>query len=899
MRLLALALVAACSAPAAPPVRTPVTQPVVPATPAAVAVTTQTTAPTLRLPKTFVEKSVAATLAIDPAKTGFSGSIALTGEVTEAAPVIWLHGKGLTIAKATANGAPITATPRGEDLLELRGAFTPGPLVLALDYTGSYALIETAGAFKQTSNGASYVITQFEAIYARKAFPCIDEPDTKVPWKLTLDVPAGNIAVANTAVEKESKLPDGRKRFEFQTTKPLPSYLIAFGVGPFDIVDGGKTKSGVPVRIITMKGRAAEAAWAAQTTARILDLEEKWFDIPYPFGKLDMLTIPLTVGFGAMENPGLITTTDRLIMVDPKNASWGERRAYVSVTAHEIAHQWFGDYVTMAFWDDIWLNEGFADWLGHKITVQFEPAWHDESRELDERLEALAADSLVTARRVREPIKSSDDISNVFDRITYQKGATILNMFEAYVGAEKFRAGVRDYLTSRAFGNATSTDFIAAVSKASGTDLAPAMSTFLDQGGAPELDISVKCGKGKPEVTLAQHRYVEAGSPEAPPTKPWIVPVCLAYEQGGKRAEACTQLSASTGTLELAGKCPRWIMGNVGGRGYYRTFYPAKAATALRDEAWPLLTNVERRALFLTLDDELTNGKAKLPLSLVLSYVPRMLANGDRYSVQSATEFAGSYLYAVPDDLHPKYEAWLRATFGAGAAKVGLLPRANDDLDAESVRKSLVYTVGWLGQDPDLARQSVELAANWRDLPSATRGYILKIAANASSDIHAKLLHDIKGERDRAHRQEMYIALGSVRDAKRYEAALELTLDPAIDFREAQALFYAASNNAMRAVSERFARAHKDALFARLPKESVTGGIGGLYIRLLKASCDASKRADVEKYLRDNFEAMPGGKREIAQGLESMDQCIVQRAQLMPSLRGWLSGVKIPKPAKP
>jgi alanyl aminopeptidase len=880
-------------------VRTPVTQPVVPATPAAVAVTTQTTAPTLRLPKTFVEKSVAATLAIDPAKTGFSGSIALTGEVTEAAPVIWLHGKGLTINKATANGAPITATPRGEDLLELRGAVTPGPLVLALDYTGSYALIETAGAFKQTSNGASYVITQFEAIYARKAFPCIDEPDTKVPWKLTLDVPAGNIAVANTAVEKESKLPDGRKRFEFQTTKPLPSYLIAFGVGPFDIVDGGKTKSGVPVRIITMKGRAAEAAWAAQTTARILDLEEKWFDIPYPFGKLDMLTIPLTVGFGAMENPGLITTTDRLIMVDPKNASWGERRAYVSVTAHEIAHQWFGDYVTMAFWDDIWLNEGFADWLGQKITVQFEPAWHDESRELDERLEAHAADSLVTARRVREPIKSSDDISNVFDRITYQKGATILNMFEAYVGAEKFRAGVRDYLTSRAFGNATSTDFIAAVSKASGTDLAPAMSTFLDQGGAPELDISVKCGKGKPEVTLAQHRYVEAGSPEAPPTKPWIVPVCLAYEQGGKRAEACTQLSAPTAALELAGKCPRWIMGNVGGRGYYRTFYPAKAATALRDEAWPLLTNVERRALFLTLDDELTNGKAKLPLSLVLSYVPRMLANGDRYSVQSATEFAGSYLYAVPDDLHPKYEAWLRATFGAGAAKVGLLPRANDDLDAESVRKSLVYTVGWLGQDPDLARQSVELAANWRDLPSATRGYILKIAANASSDIHAKLLHDIKGERDRAHRQEMYIALGSVRDAKRYEAALELTLDPAIDFREAQALFYAASNNAMRAVSERFARAHKDALFARLPKESVTGGIGGLYIRLLKASCDASKRADVEKYLRDNFEAMPGGKREIAQGLESMDQCIVQRAQLMPSLRGWLSGVKIPKPAKP
>jgi hypothetical protein len=340
-------------------------------------------------------------------------------------------------------------------------------------------------------------------------------------------------------------------------------------------------------------------------------------------------------------------------------------------------------------------------------------------------------------------------------------------------------------------------------------------------------------------------------------------------------------------------------MGNVGGRGYYRTFYSAKAATALRDEAWPLLTNVERRTLFLTLVDELRNAKAQLPLSLVLSFIPRMLANGDRYSVESATDFAGSFDNIVSDALHGKYEAWLRATFGAGAAKVGLLPRANDDLDAESVRKSLVDAVGWLGQDPDFNKQAVEQTASWRDLPAAMRGSIIKIAANASPDFHAKLLRDVKSERDRARRQEMYTALGAVRDAKRYEAALELTLDPAIDFREAQRLFNAASNNAMLAVSERFARAHKDALMARLPKESVTGGIGGLYIRLLTATCDAGKRAEVEKYLRENFESLPGGKREIAQGLEAMDHCIAERAQLMPSLRGWLSGVKIPKPAKP
>lgn len=889
MRLLALALVVACSTPAPAPVRTPATKP---ATPGA------DTVPTLRLSKTFGAKGYAATLAIDPTKPGFSGAIEITGEVREATQVIWLHGKTLTVTKATANGQSISTQLRGEDLLELRGNFVPGPLVLALEYTGTYATLETAGAFKQTSGGASYVMTQLEALYARRLFPCIDEPDTKVPWKLTLDVPAGNIAVSNTAVEKETALPDGRRRFEFERTHPLPTYLIAFGVGPFDIIDAGKSKSGVPVRIITMKGRGAEAAWAAQTTARILDLAEAWFGIPYPFGKLDMLTIPLTVGFSAMENPGLITTTERMILLDPKNASWGERRGYVGITAHEIAHQWFGDYVTMTWWDDIWLNEGFASWLGAKLTAEFDVAWRDEHGALNTRISALDADALVSARRVRQPIAKTDDIHNVFDRITYAKGATILNMFEAYVGPEKFRAGVRDYMTSRAFGNATSADFIAAVSKASGTDLSAAMSSFLDQAGAPELTLELKCGSGKPQIALAQHRYVQPGSPEPPATQPWIVPVCIAYEQGGKRAESCTLLSAPTATLELDGKCPRWVLGNAGGRGYYRTFYSTTQATALRDEAWPLLSAVERRALFLTLVDELNNPKVNLPLPLVVSLIPRLLANGDRYSVGTAVDFASSVDDLVPDELRTKYAGWLRATFGAGAASVGLLPRANDDLDAESVRRNLISMVAWIGRDPDLVKQAVDQAATWRDLPPAMRGLILKIAADRNPDLHAKLLHDVKAERSRAHRGEMYTALAAVRDAKRYEAALELTLDPAIDFREAQRLFFA-STPQTRDVGERFARVNKDALVARLPKESVTGGIGRLYIGLLTSSCDAARRADVETYLREHFESMPGGKHEIAQALEGLDHCIAHRARITPAVKGWLSGVKVSKPAKP
>src|SRR6185503_11945064 len=237
------------------------------------------------------------------------------------------------------------------DLLELRADFAPGPLQIAIEYSGKLDSLNTTGAFKLTYGGANYVYTQLEALYARRVFPIIDEPDIKVPWQLTLDVPKGLTAVSNTPVVKDYDLATGH-RFEFAKTKPLPSYLVAFGIGPFDIVDAGKTKGGAPVRIVAMKGRGAEAAYAAKTTARILDLLEEWFGIPYPYEKLDMLAVPIVIGFSAMENAGLVTCVEQLMLFDPKKPSWRQRRGYIAVTSHELAHQWFGDYVTMAWWDD-------------------------------------------------------------------------------------------------------------------------------------------------------------------------------------------------------------------------------------------------------------------------------------------------------------------------------------------------------------------------------------------------------------------------------------------------------------------------------------------------------------------------------------------------------------------
>jgi alanyl aminopeptidase len=898
--LLALATVVACSAPPARRQLLTLPQPVAPPPPAppptpVVAQPTPPPAsdmPTLRLPRIFKPTGYTAHLVLDPSKSTFTGSIEITGEVSERTPVIWLHGRHLKIT----NSPGFTATPRGDDLLELRGDFAPGPLTLAMDYTGEIDDVNTTGIFRESDGKHSYVYSQFEAIYARRAFPCLDEPDSKVPWQLTIDAPKGSIAVSNTNADKVSELAGGGHRYEFARTRPLPSYLVAFGVGPFEIVDGGKTKSNVPVRIVTLAGHAPDSAWAAKSTAHILDLLEEWFGIPYPYDKADMLVIPTTVGFGAMENPGLVTFTQDYILVDAAHPSWSSRYHYALGASHELAHQWFGDYVTTAWWDDIWLNEGFAQWMEKKITAKFEPAWHDELSELGTRQSALGADSVVTARAVRQPIDKVDDILNAFDGITYDKGASVLNMFESYLGPSVFQKAIREYLKAHAFGNATSDDLVAALSAASGKDLKAAFATFLDQAGEPEITATLDCG-ATPKLALSQHRYVPPGSPEPRATKPWIVPVCVAYDRGGKRAETCAMLDGEQGAIALDAKtCPRWVMPNVNARGYYRASFTSAQITALRDEAWPQLTWPERMVVAESTATEASHGK--LPLQLALSFVPKLLAGGDRFTVSTALGAPLGLEPLVADDQHAKYEAWLRLTYGPGATKVGLVPKDSDDLDAETTRAELISAAAWYGRDPELVKQAGELAAKWRDLPGGIRAEVLQIAVDASPELGAQIQDEVKREPDRRKRTEMFEALAIVRDPKRYEAALALLLDKSVDFRETMWMLFGTSTEATRVVAQNFFRTHEAELVARMPHDEVAGTAAEIAY-VFTGSCDPARRTEIVDYVTQHFAKLPGGERAVKQALEGMDQCIASRKLLEPEIRAWLGGFKPPKPKQP
>ena len=861
--------------------------------------------PKLRLPRAFVPTAYTARLAIDPDKPTFEGSIAIDGNIGEPTSVIWLHAYHLTIksARATREGTTvaITATPRGEELVELHSdaPMQPGAWQLAFDYSGQIDPLVTLGAFKETSGGHAYVYTQFESVGARRVFPCLDEPDSKATWQLTLDVPSADLAVANTMPTRDSDLGNGTHRWEFAATKPLPSYLVAFGVGPFDIVPGAKTKSGVAVRVIAPKGRAAEASYAAQNTGRVLDLLEDWFGIPYAFGKLDVMAIPLTSGFGAMENAGLVTFEEQLLLIDPQHPSWDRRADYIDTAAHELAHQWFGDLVTTAWWDDIWLNEGFANWMETKIVAKFDPSWHAELREVQMRRSAMRSDSLVTARRIRQPIEDENDILNAFDGITYNKGATVLRMFESFVGPDVFQKGVREYLNAHQFGNATSSDFIAAISKAADKDVAPAFATFLDQAGLPQLTFELQCGHGKPHVAIAQTRYVgDQAPPEA--TKPWIVPVCIAYDVNGARKQTCTLLDAPNATIDLAtSSCPRWIAPNSGGRGYYRADLTVKQATALRDEAWSQLTPTERLVTFLDVATSATEAHQgqELPLTLAMSFVPKLLASGDRFAISNVIDLADRLTWFTADDQRPKLEAWLRATFGPGAAKLGALPKDNDDLDAETIRSELFQQAAYEGRDPELTKQAVELAGHWRDLPEAMRGNILAVAADASPEIQAKLREDLKTEKDIVKLGDAIGALSRIRDPQRLEQALGTMLDPAIDFRQAMWMLTSVDPTTV-ALRTSFFKAHQADLFKRLPAIDDTGTSVYAFAIPFASSCDPAKRDEYAAYMKQTFSSIPGAPRILTQLTEELDRCIATRKLLDPEVRGWLGGVKIVKAAK-
>jgi alanyl aminopeptidase len=867
-----------------------------PALPAAAPATP--TPPSLRLPAGVAPVRYAVDWTIDPAKETFEGAIEIDLSVSRPTDVLWLnaseldiHSVRLTSGASSAPRSPARILPGGDHYAGF--AFDPpvpaGPSKLAISYTAKVSPKDTTGVFRQKVGDDWYVYSQFEEIDARRAMPCFDEPSFKVPWKLTLRVPRGLTAVSNTLVESERE-EGGRKVVVFRETRPLPSYLVAIGVGPFDVVDSGRVgANSIPVRFIVPRGYGSKTRYAQTIQAEMMRRLEAYFGIPFPYEKLDHLVIPHTVRFGAMENPGLITWTETFTLAKPEEETAGFKRLYTIVAQHEIAHQWFGDYVTLAWWDDTWLNESFATWISEKLTREWKPEWQRDVALVLDKSDTLARDTLKSTRQIRQPIRANGDIDSAFDDMSYGKGGAVLAMFERWIGPEKFRDGIRAYLSAHAWKNATSEDFLASLEKAGGPGVARALDTFLEQPGFPLVTAELACAPGAaPRLLLGQNRLMAVG--ESDPAALWRVPVCARW--GGDTAgRACTLLADKRGELLLegapAGSCPAWALANEGEAGYYRAAYAEGLQRRLLAPGVSL-TLAEQAGVLA--DVKALAALGRIPAEQALELVPTFAHRPERQLVVTAAEIA-----ALPDEhwvtdaLRPSYEAFLRDAFSESARRVSWKEKPGEGDDAQLLRPTLLRMAALRGRDPELRSEGVALGRRWLDDRTAADPNVaflaLEVAAcDGDAALFDRMLSEAKKATETRDRRRILAALGAFTDPALERRALALTLDPAFDGRESIAILYVAlADRRTRDTAWEFFRSNFDALFARLPNEArpTVPRVGAHF-------CDVARREQVRTFLEPRMKDVEGAERPLAQTLETIGQCESLSAVQRPSVDAFL-----------
>jgi alanyl aminopeptidase len=859
-----------------------------------------TPTPPLRLPDTVRPTHVAVELRLDPRDETFSGTVDIDVELREPLTRIWLNGVDLTVDEATLRTGTDTMTARpvtaaGDRLgFELERAAPAGRAVLHAAYTGKVDSRNSAGIFRNKDGDDWYLYTQFESIDARRAFPCFDEPSYKVPWQITVRVPKDMMALSNTPVLSERDEGDGTKVVAFSETKPLPSYLVAFAVGPFEAVDAGRVgRKQTPLRIIVPRGRSGEAKYAKEVTGQILDRLESYFGTPYPYRKLDSIAVPLFGG--AMENPGLITYAQTLILAPPGEDDLRRQRGYAETAAHEMAHLWFGDLVTTAWWNDIWLNEAFATWLSSRIVEDWRPEWKEDLRAAAARERSMGNDSLVSARMIRQPVESRDDIANAFDNITYEKGAAVIYMFEHWIGPEAFRKGVQAYMARHAWGNATASDFLRAVGEGAGRDVAPAFSTFLDQAGVPLLSATLRCADGAPTVQVRQKRYLPLGSPP-PDRRAWQVPVCYRYGDAGDETRGCALVGAPEVDVPIraARSCPAWLLLNAGESGYYRVRYETSLRQRLLADGGRRLSPAERIGVMA--DAQALFKSGDLPAAEALELVPAFANDPSRQVVAGALTFVRDLdAHMVPDELRPNYRRFIERTFGDRARRLGWRPRPDEDDDMRLLRPALVGLVANQGEDEALVAEAGRLTAEWFGdhgvLPPDVTGLVLSTAARRGDRaLFDRFVSALRATHEEREREWLLGALGSFRDPAMVEAGFQLFLSGELDPRESLGLLFGPLRDA-RTQTLPYGLIIGDYAKVAAALPSFAGFDLAAYLPFVATGfCDAAHRAEAEAFFKERSATAQGGPRLLAQALETVGQCAALRAAQGSSVSEFLKG---------
>lgn len=873
----ALLLVPACGAREAEPVR-------------------QIEAPAGQLPEGVTPTTYRLTVRTDPSAAGFTGEVEI--DVLLAAPHarIWLHSLGPQILTAFArlpDGSEVPASFTGDQAEGGVGYFdfdTPlpaGNATLVISYEAPYNF-GLAGLYKVTQGGKDYLATQMEAIDARRMLPSFDEPRFKTPWVLTVTAPDGLKVVANAAEREARPLGDGWTEHEFLPTRPIQSYLLALAVGPYDEVEGEfiATAPGrpapIPLRAFAAEGKGEKLADALAITDDILLWLEEYFGQPYPYGKLDLIAAP-DFAYGAMENAGAIIYREGALLIDERTPLT-QRRGIYSTHAHEIAHQWFGNLVTPKWWNDIWLNEAFASWMANKTMAAIDPAGEWQLSRIGGGLGAMGNDSLLSARQVRNPINSNGDINDAFDGITYQKGGSVLSMYETYLGEDKFREGIRAHMRRFTDGVADADDFLASLELGSGeTGIADSFRTFILQPGIPMLDVSVSCTGDTGTLAITQSRYAPLGSEIDREGSLWQVPFSARIVSGGTSTVVRQMLRAKQETVALPA-CPDYVVPNAGGTGYWRYALDADSAAKLAAN-YDALTPGEQMVVI----DALTSGYSAGRVS------PGAVLDGLKASVNgspAAISLGFGFLRGTHARLSPegqkKFSAWIEATYGPLVRS--LQSRAPETLTIQEtlLRDSLPSLLLDIGNQPSARAKLVSRAEAFIGFgqaakPDALKAHEIGSAFGFAAEdkgwafIEPALAYALASS-NQSERSTILNTLAAKADPRiageLVSGATNLPISPSEIYTLLGGAF--SNSGAIDTVWPAFKDTF-DETVAKLPevrKQQVAGFAGSL--------CSDERAADAKAFFESKAELIPGYERKLAQGLEQSKLCAAQLKTRIP-----------------
>jgi aminopeptidase N len=614
------------------------------------------------------------------------------------------------------------------------------------------------------------IASHLEPVDARRIFPCWDEPAFKASFALSVTVPQEFRAFSNMPVAREQPSGDGRKRVDFDATPRMSSYLFVLAAGELDRLSGDA--DGVAVGVVTTRGKSGQGRYALDSAIELLKYYNDYFGVKYPLPKLDLIAIPGGFG-GAMENWGGITFFESRLLFDPQSTSPGARRGIFIVLAHEMAHQWFGDLVTMAWWDNLWLNEGFATWMQAKAADHFNPEWQVWLGSSNAKQSAMSADARRTTHPIQQPIVDESEAMVMFDGITYIKGQAFIRMLENYLGEETFRSGIRRYMQAHAFSNATTADLWQALEAASGQPVATIAAAYTEQAGVPLVIAEVTCEEGQRHIALRQERF-SIHDPNAPPAR-WKVPI--AY--GPLRAIASAQLALLDGTSRIdAGPCSDPLKLNLGDLGYYRVQYDAATQAALAKsigqmssadrlnflaDTWASVeTGRLAPASFLELIDAVDATDSRVVWDDIIAVFTRL----DRLERNQPGR--------------PLFQAYARAKLRSVFDRMGWEPAANEPDERELLRVRLIRVLGDLGDEAILAEAKGRFAAFVQSPTSLRPGLrepVTHLAGRTADRATYEILHELARKTTNTdERVRYYSALAAALDPGLAQETLALAL---------------------------------------------------------------------------------------------------------------------------